>query len=250
MRRWLDAVLDLLLPPTCEVCDAPLPGAEERALCAACRATMSPPSAPLCAICGVPLDAAVDGPCATCRSVPPAFATARAAAVYQTGGADALGRAVQRLKYDRRRALAAPLGRLMAARYPFPRAALVVPVPLHVRRLRVRGFNQAELLATVVGRRCGVVVATDVLVRRKATVAQPGLGAAARRANLRDAMCVVDPARVAGRHVVLVDDVLTTGAMADACARVLRAAGARRVDVFTLGRAPAPSALEPQGSRR
>jgi ComF family protein len=146
--------------------------------------------------------------------------------------------AIQRLKYAQRRALAAALGQLLAERYPFGPAALLVPVPLHITRLRERGFNQAVLLARRLGRARGLGVAARALVRTRATHAQPGLTSAGRRANLAGAFALRPGAAVAGLDVVLIDDVLTTGATADACAAVLRAAGAARVDVYTVGRVP------------
>jgi ComF family protein len=155
-----------------------------------------------------------------------------------TTGLNALAAAVHALKYGRRRRVAAALGALLAMRYPYAPEALLVPVPLHVNRLRSRGFNQALLLARALARHRGLEVAARALVRRRDTHMQPGLSAPDRRRNLRGAFAVREPARIAGRHVVLVDDVLTTGATADACATVLHAAGAARVDVFTVGRAP------------
>jgi ComF family protein len=148
--------------------------------------------------------------------------------------------AIQRLKYARRRALADALGILLAERYPFAPTALLVPVPLHITRLRERGFNQAVLLARRLAAAHGLPVASRALVRTRPTHAQPGLAAAARRTNLAGAFALRPGAVVAGRQVVLVDDVLTTGATADACAAVLAAAGAARVDVYTVGRAPRP----------
>jgi len=153
-------------------------------------------------------------------------------------GANALAITVQALKYRRRRIVAQTLGALLAERYPYDRDALLVPVPLHPHRLRERGFNQALLLARVLGRRRGLTLAARALVRKRHTRAQPGLAAEERRRNLRDAFAVTSPDTVRGRHIVLVDDVLTTGATADACARSLLAAGATRVDVYTVGRAP------------
>jgi ComF family protein len=171
---------------------------------------------------------------------PPAFTTARAAALYLPAavGLNALATAVHGLKYRRRRRVAAALGPLLAARYPYDRDAILVPVPLHARRLRSRGFNQALLLARALGRRYGLEVAARALVRVRDTHIQPGLSAADRRRNLRGAFAVRSPEIVAGRRVVVIDDVLTTGATADACARSLVTAGAARVDVYTAGRAP------------
>jgi ComF family protein len=155
-----------------------------------------------------------------------------------TAGLNALASAVHALKYGRRRRVATALGALLAARYPFAPDALLVPVPLHLHRLRARGFNQALLLARALAGRRGLEVAARNLVRLRDTHMQPGLSAAERRRNLRGAFVVRTPAAIVGRQVVVVDDVLTTGATAEACALTLRAAGAARVDVFTVGRAP------------
>lgn len=201
---------------------------------------MLPPPPPLCAVCGVPLAATGVDRCTACLRRLPAFASARAAALYTpaAAGLNPVAIAIRRLKYDGRRPLADALGTLLAERYPFPAAALVVPVPLHLKRLRSRGFNQAVLLAGALARRRGLPCAPRALIRTRATRAQPGLVAAERRANLDDAFVVRAPTVVARRHVVLVDDVLTTGATAEACARALVAAGAARVDVYTVGRVP------------
>jgi ComF family protein len=113
---------------------------------------------------------------------------------------------------------------------------LLVPVPLHPRRLRERGFNQSALLAAELGRRTARPMLADALVRRRDTAPQAGLTAAARRRNVRDAFAVARRGSVAGRVVTLVDDVFTTGATALACARVLRGAGAREVRLVTIAR--------------
>jgi ComF family protein len=241
MPRWLHVLLDGVFPQHCEACAALLPLGHGACLCTRCRTAMAPPPAPLCRSCGVPL--AIGGPsdaCPICIHHPPAFAAARGAALYlpSAAGLNPLAAAVQGLKYRRRRRLAGALGALLAERYPFASDALLVPVPLHPARLAARGFNQALLLARALGRRRGLRVAPRLLVRTRATEAQARLPAAERRRNLEGAFRVRAPRLCASRSIVLVDDVLTTGATADACARALLDAGATRVDVYTVGRAP------------
>ncbi len=147
-----------------------------------------------------------------------------------------LARTVQALKYHGDRSLAGPLAELLASHYPFGDDAILCPVPLHATRLRARGFNQALLLARGLARRRGLALAPRLLARVRPTSEHAGLGAEARRNNVRDVFRVRPGPALAGRPVVLVDDVLTTGATADACARALLAAGASRVDVYTVGR--------------
>jgi ComF family protein len=117
--------------------------------------------------------------------------------------------------------------------------AVVVPVPLHPRRRRQRGYNQAELLASALARRAGLVVHADALARRKETLPQTGLSAAGRRRNVAGAFWVRRRARIHGKTVVLVDDVYTTGATSRACAAALQQAGARAVRLLTVARVPA-----------
>jgi ComF family protein len=144
------------------------------------------------------------------------------------------------LKYRGRRRAARRLAEALldapAARRLLTADAVLVPVPLHPRRRRERGFNQSELLAAALARRTGLRMAPAALVRRRDTSPQAGLTAAARRANVEGAFAVRQRARVSGRPVVLVDDVLTTGATARGCARVLREAGASEVRVLTVAR--------------
>jgi ComF family protein len=148
--------------------------------------------------------------------------------------------ALHAFKFRGRRALAAPLGDLlveaMGGRLPAGVPALLVPVPLHPRRERERGFNQASLLARRVGRAWRVPVRDDVLVRAVATPSQTELDAAARRANVREAFRLRRADLIAGRHVLLVDDILTTGATLSECARCLREGGAATVGALTVAR--------------
>ena len=241
---WLRGLVDILFPPCCELCGEGLGADRRTCVCERCLGAMPAPEPPWCDRCGVPVGTTAQPRlCPSCLHHPPRFTSARAAALYRPSGPglnlpDPLAVAIQRLKYARRRALADALGHLLATRYPFAADALLVPVPLHLTRLRERGFNQAVLLARRLGRTCGLPVASRALIRLRATHAQPGLGAAARRRNLADAFALRPGFVVARRTLVLVDDVLTTGATADACATVLLAAGATRVDVYTVGRAP------------
>ena len=174
--------------------------------------------------------------CGACRLRPPVFAYARAAAGY----GDVVREALHALKFKGRRGLAAPLGDLLVeaveARLPMGSPDLLVPVPLHPRRQRERGFNQASLLAHRLGRAWGLPVGDDVLVREVATASQTALEAAARRANVRSAFRLRRPELVAGRHVVVVDDILTTGATASECVLVLQTGGATPVGVLTVAR--------------
>jgi ComF family protein len=179
--------------------------------------------------------------CGACRLRPPAFAYARAAAWY----GDVVREAVHAFKFGGRRALAAPLGDLLAERAPdaWPRGRpdLLVPVPLHPRRERERGFNQCSLLARRVGRAWGCPVRDDILSRTVATPSQTALDAAARRANVRGAFRLRRAAPLAGRHVALVDDILTTGATLSECARALLEGGAASVGAFTVARVTTPA---------
>lgn len=165
----------------------------------------------------------------SCRRRRLHFAAARAAGIYD----GSLREAVHALKFRGRRALAVPLGALMAehvAEARLPNAHVVIPIPLHHRRLRKRGYNQSELLAAEVANRLGLPVRSDVLVRRQATQAQSGLTLEDRRANVRGAFAAVHSLK--RQNVLLVDDVLSTGFTASECAKVLRRAGAVHVVVL------------------
>ncbi len=162
----------------------------------------------------------------------------RAAAHYRGSeeDRDPLGTALRALKYARRRALATTLGEILADALPFAADEhdRIAPVPLHRERLRERGFNQAALLARPLARRTGALLDLGLLLRTRPTPPQVGLGELERRRNLRGAFALRPGRDVRGLRVLLVDDVCTSGATADACARVLVEAGASAVDVVTL----------------
>lgn len=235
MVRWL---LDLVFPELCSSCGA---ATESGALCDPCLGTIPAVSSPLCPVCGIGFrGSGLDHPCSRCLRRRPRFRRARACALYggSEGREDALTAVLHRYKYGRDVSLAATLARVLVERCPLrSEYDVVVPVPLHLSRLRWRGFNQSLLLARPLARRWGIPTAPRALMRTRATPPQVGLTDAARRKNTAGAFAVREPAAVRGRHILLVDDVLTTGATANECARSLRRAGAAQVDVLVLARA-------------
>jgi len=230
-------ILDRLFPWSCLGCGQ----ADSSPLCPVCLARVGWITGPCCLRCGIPLGSLPERVCGRCLIDPPCFRQLRAVACYRSSHEDhdPLGSALRTLKYAARRALAAPLSRILAERLPFARDEhdVIAPVPLHLARLRERGFNQALLLAREPAARLGVAIDARLLVRTRATAPQVGLGEAERRQNLRAAITVRSDRRVEGLRILLVDDVCTTAATADACSRALLAAGAAAVDVAVLTRA-------------
>lgn len=221
------ALLDLFFPPRCAACGEPLRSSADEPFCGTCREAVDevPPG---CGRCGLP------GPeplCGACRADPPAFDGVRAAGLF--GGP--LADAVHALKYRDRPALSRPLGRWLASRVALPRDSAVVPVPLARGRRIARGYDQAALLARHLSRAASLPLLPGALRRLRETPPQVGRARAERVRNVAGAFAADD--RVRGRAIALVDDVVTTGATADACARALKAAGAGRVIALALGRA-------------
>jgi len=241
-RHTLDALLVVTLAPRCVACavmlDSPLSGAA----CPRCWSSIRPLSPPLCTACGDPLASWRTlsrelARCPRCRRTASMLAAARSAGDYS----GALRDIIHAFKYEGRRTLSRPLGRLMreAGAELLADADCIVPVPLHPWRQLRRGFNQAADLAATLDARV-----VHALWRRRDTVSQTGLPAAARRRNVRDAFRLspllrrhVIDAHLRDAVVVLVDDVRTTGATLEACARTLREAGVREVRSLTAARA-------------
>lgn len=234
-RRASAALLDLLLPPRCLACGTGV--SRQGLLCGDCWSAVTFIAEPLCDCCGLPFElGTVPGSlCAGCSARRPAFDRARAAVVYDDGSRDL----ILRLKHADATENAATLAAWMlrAGRDLVEPCDLVAPVPLHWRRLIARRYNQSALLARAVAREAGKPWMPDLLVRRRATPSQGGLSAVGRRRNLAGAIAVKDAHRaaIAGRRVLVVDDVHTTGATLDACASALKRAGAA-VDCLTFAR--------------
>jgi len=228
-------VVDLIFPPRCPLCGEGL--ASQGGLCGACWGELAIPGEPCCASCQRPFgDGIASGSvCAPCLADPPRHGGIAAGTLYT----EASRRLVLAFKHGRRIALAPMLARLIE-----PKLAridpewLVVPVPLHRWRLWRRGFNQSALLARELAHAKGARLSVDALVRRKQTPSLGGLGRKARERALSGAIAV-NPRHAAslqGRKVLLVDDVLTSGATSDACVGVLRRAGAQEVVIACFAR--------------
>lgn len=232
--------LNALLPPRCLSCGAGV--AATGSLCAACWGGLTFLAPPLCAACGFPFDYDL-GPaalCAGCSREPPAYDRARAVLRYDEASRGLL----LRFKHGDRTEGAPAYGQWLsrAGAELIDAAEAVLPVPLHRWRLFSRRYNQSALLAQALGRASGLPVLPDALRRTRNTPSQGRLSIAARQRNVAGAFAV-DPrarARLEGRRVLLVDDVLTTGATVEACARSLKRAGAAGVDVLTLARVVRP----------
>ncbi|RII28733.1 MAG: amidophosphoribosyltransferase [Geobacter sp.] len=237
----LRAFLDILFPPLCHICRTFIPGAGPLHICAGCREAITPISSPLCDLCGMPFVTigGSDHRCGACSLSPPRFDSARAATRFD----GPIREMIHRFKYDRRVQLARPLGLItsetLAPWIALTSADLVVPVPLHVRRLRQRGFNQAILIGQVLARQWQLPLDRTCLRRIRWTEPQVNLAATERAVNVRGAFAVSAPSRVEGRRVLLVDDVFTTGSTVAECARTLKGAGAAEVRVVTVARAVA-----------
>ncbi len=233
---WL---LHLFYPRECVHCGRLLEYRNREYLCPACRPLLFPIKDAVCEKCGRPLEGEVLPPveCPPCREKAPAFRRARAAFLL-TGAGKSL---VLGYKYGRNPYLSGTAVSLLhgafLARFRRPDYDFILPVPLHPRKERERGFNQSALLAAGLGRRTGIRLAGKGLIRDRYTGTQTRLSRKERQKNVRGAFRVLSVDRFRGRSLLLIDDVYTTGATVNECAKVLVKAGAKNVDVLTLARA-------------
>ncbi len=240
-RRFATDLLDMVVPVSCSVCARPVSGAG--GLCAVCWAGLEIISRPVCDAYGTPFVYDEGEGAVSPRAIanPPAWDRARGAVMFN----DCSQQLVHALKYRDRHEVIRPMARMMghAGRDVVSSADVIVPVPLHRWRLWFRRYNQASLLGAEIGEISGVSMQSDVLARTRNTRSQVGLGEAQRGRNVKGAFAVPETRIpvILGQRILLVDDVLTSGATANECATVLKRAGAVHVDVLVF-------ALVSQGS--
>jgi len=230
-------LLDLLYPRTCAGCGIATPDYSPH-LCWECMAESLFVQPPYCSICGDPVAGSIDNDyvCASCSHSRPAFDLARSCVRYD----GAVGSMIRKLKYRQETWLSVDLGKLLDVSlkvyYDDLDIDAVASVPLYHRRQRERGYNQAALLARVLAKKLGKSLLTRCLFRTRPTATQTNLTAEQRISNVRDAFSVRWRRWVQGRRLLLVDDVMTTGATVNECARVLKSGGAARVYVLSVAR--------------
>ena len=242
--KALKSLIDLIYPPRCLICQAFLQdqntvqGGQDIPFCQTCFKEFTPIKSPICSLCGRPFSDGTeqDRICEECLRKRPSYDIARAPYLYD----GALMTAIHELKYAQRSHLAGPLGSLLALFAQTCigelRGSLVMPVPLHPKRLRARGFNQSLLLARCVASKTGAELDFLSLRRTKFTKPQTELSSEERKKNVRKAIEVVKPEVVKKRTILLVDDVATTGSTLNECAKALKRAGADGVLCLVLAR--------------
>jgi ComF family protein len=237
-RLIAKTMIDFALPPRCPGCAEVIE--EVGAFCPSCWGRMEWLGNSGCTTCGLPLAATEADQCGRCLAEPPGLDRMRAAVAY-----DELPRSIAlRLKYGRKVALARTMARYMAPlRGEGANNALILPVPLHRRRLWSRGFNQSGLVAQELARAWGNDFDARLLRRTRPTQPLKGMSHNQRKKAVAGAFAVADKERVSGRDVILIDDVLTSGSTAEACAKALRKAGAGRVELICWARVVRPSQL-------
>lgn len=248
LRGVAESLFVTLFPSNCRICSDPLFGISRLPVCDRCLRSIQPIAGAVCSICGERLvspdafhEQSTQLNCGLCNRAKPPFAQAVTYGSYEGG----LRELIQLLKYQHVRPAASVLGRMLAEAMTKLKSVtdsshmLVIPVPLHRRRLRERGFNHCELIAKAALKLASVEqlsMDTSLLKRRRETQSQTGLTRHQRRENVRAAFVVEKSAVVAGRSVLLVDDVFTTGTTVSECARTLLRAGASNVFVATVAR--------------
>ena len=235
MSSLFGAIQDLLFPPTCLGCTRRLDVSRPPLFCADCLGKLRFIASPRCPCCGIPFAVGADHLCGDCLQQHFTFDCARSLLLYQPPVADL----ILGLKFAGQLNGLSTLARLAAnsaCLHELTEPELIAPVPLHLNRLRERGFNQASLIARACLPQWGNRIRVDVLARNRLTTPQSQLSGRERRSNLQQVFSVENGDEVRGKRILVVDDVFTTGSTVNECARVLRKAGAARIEVFTVAR--------------
>ena len=232
-RSALRQIVDFVLPPRCPACG--IVTSDPHSFCVDCWRSLSFLGDPCCVRCGLPFEYAAgeESECGRCLADPPHFDRLRAAVAY----GEVARQVALKLKYSGRPGVAETLARFMARHLaPADPKVVLIPVPLHRWRIWKRGYNQSALIASSLAKSGGLALDLDLLRRVKATPVLRGLGRRERALAVRGAFAIRDKASLAGKSFILVDDVFTSGATANACARTLKRAGAKRVEIICWAR--------------
>lgn len=234
----LNGLGKVVFPPQCPGCSEILYPDTGQIFCSDCNEKIKFIKGSICSICGTtfPDSPAENHLCGECLGKKPYFSHARAVFSYE----NIILNAIHQFKYKRDMSIGEIMSSLMAdAFFPdieFTDYSLIIPVPLHIKRLRERGFNQSLILANAIGKKRQIPVSFSLLKRRKFTLTQTGASRNERRQNIKDAFEVSDKSKIKEKNVIIVDDVYTTGSTANECAKTLIKAGAQKIAVLTLAR--------------
>ena len=238
-KEIVSGLADILFPPECPACGTVLIADGEQLFCPECLSTINFTTSPLCTSCGLPFTVTegANHLCEDCILAPPPFSMARALGKYEGSLLDV----IHLFKYHGNVSAGEALGRMMAkARYDslaIGNYSLIIPVPLHLKKLRDRGFNQSLILASQISKMFSIPLDFTTLRRVIHTESQVGLSRQKRAANVRGAFEITDQSRIKNKKVLLIDDVYTTGSTAKECSKILAQNGAEEVAVLTLARA-------------
>jgi ComF family protein len=225
----INRFLRILFPEVCPLCKKPSTDHKTAPICPLCWQTIQPYRGNICQRCGRPLVSQVPSTCGECLKYEPAFKFVRSFGLYE----GILKKAINLLKYHGIKRLSRPLSEILLE-IKMPQVEIVIPVPLHERRLRQREFNQSALLAKYVAKSLGTTLILDCLIKIRDTMPQVGLSAKDRKKNIKKAFEVKDEEIIKGKDIMLIDDVFTTGATVQECSKVLKKAGAGDIYVITL----------------
>lgn len=234
----LNDMSEVIFPPQCLGCAEILHTFNDQIFCPTCKEQIHLITGSICHICGTtfPDSPAESHLCADCLEKKPYFSCARAVFSYE----NIILNAIHRFKYKRHISIGETLASFMTD-FQFPNIdyadySIILPVPLHIKRLRERGFNQSLILARAIGEKHQMPVDFSLLKRHKFTLTQTGSNKKERKQNIKGAFEVTDKKKIAGKSIILIDDVYTTGATVNECAKTLIKAGAQKVSVLTLAR--------------